>query len=51
VINDAKTCQESFCTGRMIFARKERANENGAYSTEFEIDVYACDDCGTEDWG
>lgn len=50
MVNDELTCQEPFCDGSMVKSgeRKFSATTAGEHDS---VDVYACTECGAEDWG
>ncbi|MBV8857891.1 MAG: hypothetical protein JOZ02_13235 [Acidobacteria bacterium] len=50
MVNDTMTCREPGCTGRMVFVETKPAGPLVAGDATSEVDHYACDTCGAEDW-
>lgn len=50
MVNDARTCQEPECPGRMVRTETRPAGLFVAGEATSHVDLFACDVCGVEDW-
>lgn len=50
MVNDSKTCQMPGCSGHMVYVKTMPAGDFVAGDATSEVDYYACDTCGAEDW-
>lgn len=50
MVNNEKKCQELFCDGNMVFQGTKPAGERVAGDATSHVDIYACDECGAQDW-